>query len=486
MRNLSKIIILLFFISFEQNAQIIINEDFETGTINPMISFQSVGGFSTAPGVKNNTSISGNNVFGFGKSVCGSSCFDSYKTTLVITFNSPTFVTSIAWKEMEIGGNWGSQGQLFLDNIAFGGSTLGALPVNSQIPDASPRIQNYTINQTITTIKFVVNDITSASEIIIDELQISGTLPNKKIAAYEYWFDDNYANKITTSNVNLEQINIATNLNTTLLSNGIHNLNFRFQDEDGKWSATLSDFFYKIPNNTSVSTPKIVELEYWFDDDYANKITTNTSQTLQIIITENLTTTSLSNGIHTSNFRFKDETGKWSSVLSEFFYKTPNSTVVLKDIVAYEYWFNDDYASVTNSPIGPNQLEVLNTFVVPENSGLGIGNHHFNIRFKDSEGKWSSIVSDPFQIITLETVDFKTLKSLVLYPNPTNGELNFEFGKNYNSIVIGAYDVNGKKVFETKEQNTLNTKIELNLPSGFYLITIEVDAEIATRKIIIR
>ena len=561
MRALIKIII-IFFISFENQAQILISEDFESGGLNPLITYETVGSFSSQPGIKNNTNFGSTNVFSFGKSTCSASCFNNFKTTLIITFLNPTFVESINWSEMEIDNNWGSQGQLLLDDVVFSGVTLGAQPVNSGVPDNSTRNQNHIINQTVTSIKFVVNDITNLSEIIIDNLQITGTPTQNLVVAYEYWFDNDYSNKITNTTPNLQQVDITTNIETNALNLGLHTINFRFKDNLGEWSTILSSYFYKTPPNLNITSPKIVEFEYWFDDDYANKIVSPASNAASFSINTNEDISTLSDGLHAINTRFKDEENNWSSIQSDFFYKiplnlniispkivefeywfdddyankivspgsnvasfsintnedvstlpdglhainarfkdeennwsivqsnffykTPNNTIILKDITAYEYWFNDDYANVTNLTIGPNQLENLNTFVVPENTGLGIGNHHINIRFQDSNGKWSSILSEPFDIITLDTPNIETLKNLVIYPNPSNGELNIDFGKNYNHINISAYDTNGKKVYETSNQNSLNLKIQLNLPAGFYLITITADNKNTTRKLIIK
>ena len=485
MRALIKIII-IFFISFENQAQILISEDFESGGLNPLITYETVGSFSSQPGIKNNTNFGSTNVFSFGKSTCSASCFNNFKTTLIITFLNPTFVESINWSEMEIDNNWGSQGQLLLDDVVFSGVTLGAQPVNSGVPDNSARNQNHIINQTVTSIKFVVNDITNLSEIIIDNLQITGTPTQNLVVAYEYWFDNDYSNKITNTTPNLQQVDITTNIETNALNLGLHTINFRFKDNLGEWSTILSSYFYKTPPNLNITSPKIVEFEYWFDDDYANKIVSPASNAASFSINTNEDVSTLPDGLHAINARFKDEENNWSIVQSNFFYKTPNNTIILKDITAYEYWFNDDYANVTNLTIGPNQLENLNTFVVPENTGLGIGNHHINIRFQDSNGKWSSILSEPFDIITLDTPNIETLKNLVIYPNPSNGELNIDFGKNYNHINISAYDTNGKKVYETSNQNSLNLKIQLNLPAGFYLITITADNKNTTRKLIIK
>lgn len=214
MKKINSLLILFLAIAFEINAQMVMNEGFESGVLNPSISFVSTGAFSSAPGIINNTNFGSTKAFSFGKSICGSNCFDNYKTTLIVTFPAPTFVDSIKWKEMEIDGNWGSQGQVLLDDVVFGAATLGAIPVNSGVPNSTPQLKSIRIKQLVTTIKFVVTDITNASRIIIDDLQIKYTV-TPKIAGYEYWFNHDFANKTTTKVTATQQLLMNQTVPTT-------------------------------------------------------------------------------------------------------------------------------------------------------------------------------------------------------------------------------------------------------------------------------
>lgn len=315
MKKIYILLITFLFIVFEINSQTIINEGFESGILNPAISFQSTGSFSSSPGIINNTNFGSTKVFSFGKSTCGSSCFDNYKTTLIVTFPSPTLVDSIKWKEMEIGGNWGSQGQILLDDVVYSGATLGAMPVNSGVPDATPQLKNISINQTVTTIKFVVNDITKASEIIMDDLQIKYTsIP--KITGYEYWFNNDFANKTTTNVVSAQQLLINQTIPTTGLMQGINTINFRSFDNSGKYSSIISHFFYKTPEQI-VTQNSITEYRYWFNNDFANAVNLSLTPNQQINLMDNLDLTQVSKGIYEINFQFKDTLGRWSVVLTD-------------------------------------------------------------------------------------------------------------------------------------------------------------------------
>ncbi len=304
------------------------------------------------------------------------------------------------------------------------------------------------------------------------------------IVEMEYWFDDDYTNLISNTTDNNFQIVLNTNYTTTDLTEGLHVFNARFKDEVGQWSTVQSNFFYKLPSAFTIPNPAIVEVEYWFDDDYTNLISNTIDNNFQIVLNTNYTTTDLTEGLHIFNMRFKDDEEQWSTVQSNFFYKTPNDVTVLKDIVAYEYWFNDDYANTSNFTISEINLFDLDTFVVPENVGLGIGNHYFNLRFQDSAGIWSSIISEPFDISTLDIEIFSDIKGLKLYPNPTSRTVNFSLGKFYGSVEIKVFDSSGRLLKQMQHGSIRYGSINLDVPSGLYVLSFTADNEQAVRKVL--
>lgn len=320
MKKIYILLIAFSCIAIELNAQIVLNEGFESGALSPFISFVSTGTFSVSPGIINNTDFGSTKAFSFGKSTCGSSCFDVFKTTLIVTFPEPTFIESISWKEMEIDGNWGSQGQVFLDDIVFGGAALGAMPVNSGVPNSTPQFKDISINQMVTTIKFAVNDITSASQIIIDDLQINYTLIHR-IVGYEYWFNNDFANKTTTLVTSTQQLTINKTVPTTGLTQGINTFNFRSFDNLGKYSSVISHFFYKTSEQTVVQN-MITEYRYWFNNDFDNAVNLPLTPNQQINLIDNLDLSQIPKGIYEINFQFKDTLGRWSVVLTETIEKT--------------------------------------------------------------------------------------------------------------------------------------------------------------------
>jgi hypothetical protein len=306
---------------------------------------------------------------------------------------------------------------------------------------------------------------------------------DRKIVAYEYWFDNDYANKISQTATNQETFNLNTTLVPSALTSGIHTFNIRFKDNTGFSSSTLSSFFYKVPDQATFDR-KIVAYEYWFDSDYANKVLQNANNLETFTLNESIVPNLLANGIHTFSIRFKDNTGFSSSALSSFFYKNQNGISILKNIVAYEYWFNDDYANVTSRSITPSEIANINTFVIPESAGIGIGNHLMNIRFKDDSGLWSSIATDAFDITLLGIDDKTTLENVVLYPNPTTKMINIDLATNYEDVKLVLYDTYGRLLKQQSFENTKSFDFEMTEAAGVYLITISSENKQAVFKVI--
>ena len=74
-------------------------------------------------------------------------------------------------------------------------------------------------------------------------------------------------------------------------------------------------------------------------------------------------------------------------------------------------------------------------------------------------------------------------KGISIYPNPTNGIVNFQFNNN-NIQKISISDITGKQIIE-KTEIQQNEQIDLSgFDSGIYIISIQTDNEIFTTKVI--
>ncbi len=222
----------------------------------------------------------------------------------------------------------------------------------------------------------------------------------QNINKVEYFFDNDPGLGLGTDvpvspDTNLSNFNF--NIGINALSQGFHHLNVRAKDDNGKWSLTHNQTFYKVATNSI--TPNIIAVEYFFDTDpgYGN------GHPISIIpgtLINNINYTigigSLSNGFHAITVRAKDANGVWSTAHSASFFK---ETFVPQtpDIVALEYYIDTDpgYGNATSIPFTAGQnVEVIDYYI----SLLAINNgfHKFAIRAKDSFGKWSHCFSSGF------------------------------------------------------------------------------------------
>lgn len=215
-----------------------------------------------------------------------------------------------------------------------------------------------------------------------------------EMAAYEYWFDNDYASAVSGVLSSNQYVSYTDLLATTGLSNGLHTVHIRFQDVTGKWSSVLSQFFLKQGTGIGSATPELVEYEYWFDSDYAGAQSTALAGNQYENVISNIDALALTNGLHTLHVRFKDAAGQWSSVLSQFFLKYETSASPLPQLVEYEYWFDNDYASRVNVAMSGAQYETILSDL--DASATTIGLHTLHIRFKDASSKWSSVLSGFF------------------------------------------------------------------------------------------
>lgn len=320
----------------------------------------------------------------------------------------------------------------FANRVTTSVTPVAQLNVNANITTAG-------LANGIHTFNFRTFDIDGLSSSVLSEYfykvpaQITAT--NKEIIAYEYWFDNDFANAVSVSTNQQQQINISELLTTTGLNNGIHTLNIRFKDNAGLWSSILSEYFYKIPETITTGNKEIIEVEYWFDSDFQNVQTITTTAQQQIILNDLITTSGLNNGIHTFNIRFKDNADLWSSVLSEYFYKVPQQTVLNNLITEYRYWLDQDFQNAVYETVNPpvQQFYLIDNIdftMIPKDEYI------INFQFRDTTGLWSSVISDtivktplPIPIFSADSSAFCDQGTVTFINNSIDGdEYLWDFG----------------------------------------------------------
>jgi hypothetical protein len=208
---------------------------------------------------------------------------------------------------------------------------------------------------------------------------------NWNLESYEYWFDDDYASKITTAVSPSQTYILTSNFDTSAAGFGLHALNFRIKDNAGKWSTTIREYFFKSIGGTQLSNS-----EYWIDSDFANRQPMAFTSSNSVFINQSILTSNLDDQLHTFNFRMQDQGGKWSVVTSTYF-------MAQSQIVGYEYWFDTDFANKVFTSISPTTLlENLPEF---DSRSLSVGDHVVHFRAKNNSGKYSTTIAQTFSVI---------------------------------------------------------------------------------------
>lgn len=187
------------------------------------------------------------------------------------------------------------------------------------------------------------------------------------------------------------------------LSNGLHRLFFRAKDGDGNWSQTTFHTFYK-DRFLSDNSVEIVAMEYFIDNDpgYGNGspvpgFTTGNSSVTDFSFVLPVSS-SLSNGLHKLFIRAKDSRNNWSQVGFRGFYKDPFLSGEAENIVALEYFIDEDPGAGNAARLDLGATVFVDGFLfeAPASHLLADGSHTLFVRSKNSAGQWSILNSVSF------------------------------------------------------------------------------------------
>lgn len=278
------------------------------------------------------------------------------------------------------------------------------------------------------------------------------------LKGYEYWLDDNYAGKKTsTSNVSNPMLTI----DISSLKSGVHYFNFRAYNERGEYGNPVREMFY-IPQANPNINATLSKAEYWLDDDYASKVSVQTSNTEQAYTID---ISHLGPGVHYFNYRAFDNEGNPGSWIRELFYLAHAEETSNSDKIDYEYWIDDNTANkVTGSGTGSEYMFSIDV------SGLSQGKHTFNFRAKNVLDQWGELFTQEFVITDgsstssykltymVDGVEYKSSiveygKTITPEPNPTKEGYTFsgwsEIPKTMpanNVTVTGKFTINKYKL----------------------------------------
>ena len=156
--------------------------------------------------------------------------------------------------------------------------------------------------------------------------QVIGNMSEQlnNIISYEYWFDGNYNEKVAVSITPENQFYLIDNINIDELPGGMHIFNIRFEDEENKYSSTMSQFIFKN-NNITTADNLITSYRYWFDDKQ-DSIIHKYLQTpsYQYPLLDSIEIGTLDLGNYYFHIQFQDTASNWSGVLTSEFLHNPS------------------------------------------------------------------------------------------------------------------------------------------------------------------
>lgn len=246
------------------------------------------------------------------------------------------------------------------------------------------------------------------------------SVQNNGIKRYQYWFDNAHDQAVSQDIPSSSNFQLISDIDATALSSGVHIFYLRFQDERGQWSNTVAQFVYKtsIPEN-GLESGEIMAYQYWFDSDYDDATTESVTSSQNLLLATDIDAGGINPGVHIFYIRFLDDRGQWSSTVSQFIYKTPESLSIDNKIIAWRYWFDDDFDSAVESPVSPAQsFFSLNQQI--DMTQMWKGEYTLHYQFKDTLGMWSSPSVDTIEKTALPIADFtytrnETCDSTTLY-----------------------------------------------------------------------
>jgi hypothetical protein len=176
-------------VSPQQISDILFRENFESGSLHPDATVQTVGTFTVPPGVKDTGIFGSSKAFGFGKSDCNAGCWYGNTCTIRLEFPEPSAIGIISFREAELDGNYGSTGYVTVDGQVVEDGEFQRLPWNDLIADTTYREHVLVANVVGTVVEFRVIDITGTSEMFIDDILITN-YKRTYDAVFSEYFDE--------------------------------------------------------------------------------------------------------------------------------------------------------------------------------------------------------------------------------------------------------------------------------------------------------
>lgn len=157
---------------------------------------------------------------------------------------------------------------------------------------------------------------------------------------------------------------------------------------------------------------------YWFDDNATAATTVAVPGGQDLTLNANIDASTLGKGYHLATLQFKDSNERWGAPVTRTF------VITGADLIAREYWFDDDVSTLQTVSVTATQ--VLNVTTLIDASSLGAGPHTITLRSTDAIGNWSVPLTQAFDV-AVGITEIPGLESVVLMPNPADDQVQLRF-----------------------------------------------------------
>jgi hypothetical protein len=300
-----------------------------------------------------------------------------------------------------------------------------------------------------------------------------------QLQTVQYWLDNDFAGR-TSQSVTSETA-ILTNLPLPVsLSEGFHTVHIRAKDDNSTWSVVHSQVIYKL--QTYAGSNSVESYEYWWDNDFTNRVSTNISGST-VIINQPLTPPAATEGMSVLHFRTRDTAGQWSGVNSQSFYANRIIPEGSNKIDAYRFWYDNQFETnefvALSEAVNPYELDTEQVLPATFNEGE---EHTFHIQFRDLSGQWSAAPVDTF-LIAIPTGILKIgADDVQIYPNPVQ-EGFYVQGISAPAAKLTLSDLNGRIIFSKPVSDKEYISIA-TLPGGVYVAKLTLATGVVNLKII--
>lgn len=305
------------------------------------------------------------------------------------------------------------------------------------------------------------------------------------IVTAEYYFDTDpgTGNATNISIPSGETLNENLAMLTNAMPQGNYRAFLRVKNANDDWSMYERVTFSVVPL-AGVNMADINSIEYYFDTDpgigLGNNITITDTETVNQSVA--IPTASLSAGTHRLFIRVGNTNGTYSlfahnviSVRTPAFFNTAS-------IVAAEYFIDVDPGIGNGNAIVTSGDDIDEDFLVTTSGSLSMGDHYVYIRVQNSDGTWSLLEKQYFEVEETLGINSEIIAEISIYPNPTQSFLNLKLPSNITIEYINLIDMNGKQIFHSTEGLK---KLDLsNVSNGIYLLQLKTNVGELSKRIV--